>query len=551
MPSSRSHKKESRSRSRSRSCSKSRSRSRSKSPEKKFEWCDIYQYFKNRLVGDKELMIAGSDSYTNVTNSVTEIIPTNHAVTYDTPVINYNIDYIAHGSPFFVREDGIYVYFFVISVDTACQFTLFVNGQEQKLTCGGTNSGAGQVILRGMLQLKKNDQVVMRNYITTANSLTSLVYAGGSQVGNSSTMLLLKIAPLNPPKLPNECECKHLCLPHSKKRLFKKVEEALLCDHELMVKGFDIAGTFCNGGQLVPLEGDVAFSSQHHVTGLQWNISNPSQVIVQEDGVYKMFFLVTEQTAAQFAFAVNGVPIESTTQGTNKGSGQLTSRGLFTLYKGDIVTVRNHSSQNGTVQITDKAGGANVAISIIMTVFKIAPICKPVHKEVPKCVQEAMECWYDKLKTYLLCKEYLQIAGSKAYSSVTDTVVKTVPQNGSFYWSTPVVEYKVAFRPGDTFVKIEKTGLYDIFTDIATNEPLQMCLFVNGVPDISTNFGRDSGGNRCAMRQFVALNKGDIVSVHNYLSTSANVTTISNAGGNNIGNNAVFMLFYLHPLCLE
>jgi len=283
---------------------------------------------------------------------------------------------------------------------------------------------------------------------------------------------------------------------------------------------------------------------------LTWNVANPSQVVIKQDGIYKLFFMITEQTAVQFAFTVNGVAVESTTEGTNKGAGQLTSRALLTLKKGDIVTVRNHSSQNGAAQITDHAGGANASISVVLTVFKIAPICKPVYKEVPHCVAEELECWYEPLKNYLLCKEYLQIAGAKAYFSIVNSLIQTVLPNAPFYWSTPVLkEHHVKFTPGDNFLKIEKTGLYDIFADIATNEPLQIALFVNGVAVPITNFGRDSGSNRCIIRQFVALKCGDVISIRNYLSTSPSVTTVSNAGGNNVGNNLLIMAFFLHPIC--
>ena len=490
-------------------------------------------------------MVAGSSSYINLVNTVSDIIPTYHTIPFNAVTTRYNLDYIANGSPFFVREDGIYIAFFAIAVDTACQFTLFVNGVMQPTTCLGTNSGAGQVISRYMLELKKDDHVTVRNYITTANSLTTLINAGGTQVGNSGTFVMLKIAPLCKPKY----EKKYSRISHKKKRLFKAVQEALVCDDELMVKGFNTVGTFYNTvGQIVPLEGDVNFAQQTCASGLYWNPASPSQVVVKKDGVYKVFFMLTEQTAAQFAISVNGNAIESTTNGTNKGAGQLSSRSILELRKGDVITVRNHSSQNGPVQITDHAGGANASIDLILTVFRIAPICKPVLKCVPKCVEEKLECLYKPLKQYLLCKDHLQIAGSKAFFSATDAMVQTVPQNGAFYWSTPTVDSRNAhFRPGESTFVVHECGVYDVFGDIATNEPMQFCLFINGVAEPSTNFGRDSGGNRCIMRQFVHLKKGDVVSVRNFFSTSASITTISNAGGNNIGNNAVFMAFLLHP----
>jgi hypothetical protein len=50
------------------------------------------------------------------------------------------------------------------------------------------------------------------------------------------------------------------------------------------------------------------------------------------------------------------------------------------------------------------------------------------------------------------------------------------------------------------------------------------------------------------MRQFVLLNKGDNVEIRNYLSYANPVHTAENAGGQFIGQNALFIAFMLHPL---
>jgi len=504
---------------------------------------------KNRLVKDKELMVAGSTAYTNNTNTLIGNTAQNQATVYNTNVINYNIDYVKFGSPFFVREKGVYIIFFVSSTNTSAQFTIFVNNVLQNYSTIGSNAGAGQVISRQMLYLNKNDNVVIRNYITASGDIIASG-GGGTNVGNSETCVMMKIATNCNIKKSTKKACKKLmkCLHHSKQKLFHNLKEKLECDDELMMKGFNITGTFfTKAGQTVALEGDVIFDTNSNVNGLTWNPMSPTQITIQEDGIYKLFFVLNTNTACQFAMTVNGVAIETTTQGTNKGAGQLSSRALLTLRKNDIVTIRNHSSLLGPIVISTNAGGLEPTVDIIYTIFKIAPICKPTCEKLSYHLEKRLKCLYTKFKQYLLCDDKLQITGSPSYLSLSNTVYQLVNQNNPFYFSHTIVKKHMEYMPGGTDIVVKENGLYDVFVDIATNEPLQLALSINGVINPYTIFGRDSGANRVIIRQFVLLKRGDVVRIMN-LSTSE-VTTTQNAGGNYIGNNCMFMLFKLHNLC--
>lgn len=514
--------------------------------EKKFDICDIYDYFRNRLLEDEQLMVAGSDAYLYASNNISQTIPTNHAITFNTNVLNYNIETVKIDSPFFIRDDGVFILFFVATVDSACQFTIFINGIIKELSCVGTNSGAGQVVSRHLMKLKKNDNVVIRSYISTANSFKSNLFSGGSDPGNDLTFLMMKISSLDHPVKEEDEEC----LPKHKLRLFKHLTEKLLSDKELMVKGFNICGTFSNvNTQSVLTDASVVFNTQNNVSGLLWSSSvNPDQVKIVEDGVYKLFFMVNTPTPAQFTFAVNGVLVATTTQGSSKGAGQITIRTLLELKKNDVVTVNNHLSSNGSVTINSGAGGSQASIATILTIFKIAPLVKPVIKTVDCDLVEKFKCYYKQFKQFLLCKEYLQLAGSPSYMSLVSSALQEVAINDAFYWPTTVESYNITHVQGRETVIIEKSGVYDLFVDICTDEPIQYTLFVNGTPDPLTIFGRDSGANRCLSRQFVKLNKGDVVQVKNYTSYANNVHTAINAGGNYIGQNSLFMAFLLHPV---
>lgn len=510
----------------------------SDSDKEKCDLNDLYNYYKFKLLTDNDLMIAGSNAYLNVSDDNADIIPVNAPVEFNKTGEKYNIEYKYAGAPFAVRESGIYVLFFICNVQQSSEFSIFVNGEVVPRTTTANNSGAGQIVLRNMLKLKKNDTILVRNYASSSGAILTSKYDGGLQVGNDSTFLIMKVAPYEDN---HHCHNFNLdCLSKKKKYLFKKVLDKLLLEPNLMLKGFDTHGVFYRTTtQTVSQENDVNFEYNNNVNNLTWNVSSPEKVYINEDGVYKVFCLLTTNTAAQFAITVNGVPDELTTQGTNKGAGQLTLRTFLSLKKGDYLTLRNHTSAN-SITLSQNVGGINNSLSAEMTIFKIAPLDKPELPSYKKC-----HCDYDKFKCYLLSQECLQVAGSPAYFSVGSGHHQILNVNDQFNWDVENLKNNVLFAQGNSELIINKDGIYDIFADVITAEPLQMTLFINGVPDLKTVSGRDSGASRCLMRQFVKLSKGDIIDIRNYQSNSSTVQTTTTTGGTRVSQTCLFMAFML------
>ena len=502
---------------------------------------EIYKYYKYRLLTDNDLMVSGSNAYLNNYNNSGSNIQLTQSANISNTSIKYNIDYPYVGAPFYVRESGVYIVFFVISTDQPSQFCFYVNGMELSLTRCGNNTGAGQLVLRNMLQLKKNDCVVIRNSMSTMSSVTSNLFFGGVLLGNDMTFLMMKIAPYEPLKC---VEWDEKCLSKQKNYLYKKLMEKMLLDKELMLKGFNIRGTFyTTTTQTVATESDVVFDTQSNVNGLTWFYSSPSQIVVTEDGIYKIFFLGTNTVPLQLSLSINGVPIDYTTQGLNKGASQLTLRTIIELKKNDIISVKNHTSYNGSIVLSSNTGGVQLSLSALLSVFKISPSCK---SKLDVCeLNSYHKKSYDVFKNYLLNQKCLQIVGSPAYATLSSDIVQKIDICNSYDWSTTALQNNIHHNQGATTITINEDGIYDVFTDILTNEPSQLALFINETPEVSTIFGRDSGGSRCLMRQFVKLLKGDIISVRNYESYSGILTSGNNAGGNLVAQNCLFMIFKL------
>jgi len=524
---------------------KSDSDSESEHSKKKYCFDEVYNYYKFKLLHDDSLMVGGSNSYIYSYNNTEQIIPKSYPVNYGNNGYSYNVHHINFNDPFAVRESGIFVIFFIAHVEQSSQFSLFINGEYQSLTTNGNNAGAGQLILRSMLKLNKNDTIIIRNYLSSSSSLFASNNAGGLQTGNNLTFLLMKMS-----ALPNEEYNKithtwnHSCLSKKKLHLYKKILDKMLCDKELMLKGFNIHGTFFSqNSQVILTEANVLWDKYLNVSGLNWTSSNPDQIQICEDGVYKIFFVVTTNTAAQFTICVNDVPYDPSTQGSDKGAGQISTRTLLELKKGDYITIKNHTSSNGQIITSTFAGGNQPNLSVLCTIFKIAPLCKPII--VPCKLNSYHKKCYEKFRNFLLTNKCLQITGSPAYLSTLSSHSQNVLINQSFNFEINSIQKDIIHIQATPEIIIDKDGIYDIFADVITQQSCQITLFVNGIPDLNTVSGKDSGASRTIMRQFIKLYKGDCITIRNYESHSGEVTTSINNGGDLIGHPSLFMLFKL------
>ena len=515
---------------------------------------NLYYYMRCKLYNDDDLMIAGANSMVCATSKSYKVIPSNFPIELESDDLIYNVKHYDIGAPYFVKKDGIYVIFIAISTDQASQFTIFVNGIVVPLTCIGNNSGAGQLISRHLLKLHKNDSVSVVNYQTT-NPVELPEYIGGIQPSVNVAFLLHKVAPL-----PNQLHCadyNEKCLNEKKLCLFKKLKHMLIDDPILMLKGFNTTGSFFNyDNQVVTPENPFIFTNHSNVNNLTF-VNNTSNIIINEDGIYKIFFLVSTTTSAQVAFFVNDIPLPETVNGTNKGAGQLTIRKLVSLKKGDVFSVRNHTSGN-SITLNPNPGGHLSSINLLLTIYKASPTLDKlmILDDYEKCTEyhKYDECdkyqkLYHDFKQFLLHKRYFNLTGSKGYISVYGATKDILVLGESLRWNTDNLKRNIKHVQGEQELIIEHNGLYDIFADVITDQPAQFTLFINGIEDSTTTMGRDSGGNRTLVRQLVKLNKNDVITLRNWKSNVNPISTSVNPGGNFISQSYSLMVYQLFNDC--
>jgi hypothetical protein len=192
------------------------------------------------------------------------------------------------------------------------------------------------------------------------------------------------------------------------------------------MKGYNVHGVFSNfASQTVALEGPVVFTNGNNINGLipMDGTGTYTQIKIEEEGTYRLEFLCTTDTSAQFAIFINGIVRTGTIFGSNKGAGQIVIRNIIQLKKGDLVSINNHTS-GGPVTLSQDAGGLLPGISALLQIVKITPPqCMPHHYKENKHCFEKMYCNF---KKYLLMNKHLQLTGSEAYFTVLSSTTPLV-----------------------------------------------------------------------------------------------------------------------------
>jgi hypothetical protein len=508
----------------------------------------IYKYYKYLLQTDPGLMISGSQGYASATNTISEIIPQNFPVTLENLILSHNVDHLNFYSPHHIRQSGIYLYLFAITTDQATQIALFVNGQPQYLDRVGSNSGAGQILLRGLLKLNNGDSLVIRNNLSGSATFTSNLYVGGTLIGNPSTLVIAMIAPNNPTTLDTDFDLK--CLKKKELKLFRKLSHRLDLDPDVSLRGARVYGAiYTKSAQTVPINADIVWDNYNNINGISWSASAPTNITVLEDGMYCIMTILNVNVAAQITLCINNTPNVDTTQGINRG-GMLSIRTIKQLYKNDIITIRNFTSTT-SFDLVANAGGKYDTNAAILTIHMMGPVVPVVPEQPTKinyCKKHLYKNLYPTFVNYLLSHPEYMIAGCGAYISTMSDTKQVIPVNTPIEWNINNLNYNMRFVTGTSDIVINISGIYELSFDILTDEPAQYTLFVNGVPDLTTTTGRTGGASRLLMKQILKLYADDVISIRNYESNAGILYIALNAGGIEVEKNRTFVLFLLAPL---
>ncbi len=338
-----------------------------------------FAIIKKWMKCDPSLILQGVDVYGSFYSTTSQIENIENSVLFDK---NQNLNGLTHtlgSGDITVSKDGIYIFVFIVNTSQACQFTLFVNGIPNQSTTAGINKGANVLQLRQQLELKAGDVISIKNHTSSAGPVTISQNAGGTLTGTNVELIVSRICVA--PALQDDCPVEPACVLERDCR-YKLFKQYLLEDKYLELKGCE-SYYLVNSTSLqkLYLEDPVSWSYNNALQKTYFK-SGESTVKVLESGIYYLHFDLQGRTPSQFTIFVNNVDDPSTVTGIDSGSGQVSIRQLVELHKGDVLSVKNHSSFLNPVISVMNPGGNNSGINALFLGQRLGPIPKKCHKPI-------------------------------------------------------------------------------------------------------------------------------------------------------------------------
>lgn len=344
-----------------------------------------FDMFKKWMKYDPSLMAYGCDCYGSFYSTREQDVAVDANVLFD---LNQNVLNMTHtlgSGDVTIQKAGVYMFIFIVQTTQSCQFTIFVNGVPNQTTTAGINKGANVLQLRQEIELNAGDVVSVKNHVSATGSIKISQNSGGTLTGINAEFIVYKVAV--PQKLLT-CNEQVMSFELEKDCVYRKFKHYLLEDEKIELEGSEgyyfVSSTVL---QTLNLEDSVYFGLQ----GLHKNTlfkTGTDTVTVLKSGVYNLTFDLQARQPSQFTIYVNNVPNNSTIAGTDSGSGQVSVRQLLELNKGDVLSVKNHSSFLNPVITSMNPGGKKPGVNTIFTGFRLGPLpkkpCPPQPPQPPK-----------------------------------------------------------------------------------------------------------------------------------------------------------------------
>jgi hypothetical protein len=511
---------------------------------------DMYTDLKCKLLQDKSLQVGGCDAYGCFYSVNAQQLSPGAAIQFDISQNTLNVDRSADLKNLYVRRDGVYLIILHIIPDQASQWTLFVNGIPQFDKTAGTFNSSGQLTITYLINLKKDDNLCVRNYISSSSAVAISQIVGGNRPGANVEIVIKKLAPYPYKKHYNQDDNNSdNKLSHKLKKKFNVLLKWLLKDPQIMITGTDVYGSvYSTDTQIVQVNDSILYDYNQNLLNMTHTLGT-GDLTVSKDGMYFFAILLESTQSCQFTIFLNGSPVASTTTGINKGASVLQLRQLIELKAGDVVSVRNYTSASGAVTIQQNPGGSLIGVDTEFILLRLSPppaIIKNVEQKSAFELEE--DCLYKQFKTYLLNKDKLDLVGKESYFILNSDTTYSMNLEDPVLWSFAGPTKNVSYTQGDPTITINEDGVYKLIFDLEAYQPSQFTIYVNNVPIPSTIAGTASGSGQVSIRQLLELHKGDVLQAKNHSSFLNPVVTILNPGGVNSSSNAIFAGYRLGPI---
>lgn len=366
------------------------------------------------------------------------------------------------------------------------------------------------------------------------------------------------------------------------KDLYKYLKYKLLKDENMMIGGSSAYGSFFSRNvQVINPAEPVVFETKHVSLNIDHEAGS-SSVYVRASGLYQAIFAIETDEPCQFTYYVNDLELKYTTMGRNSGAGQLLIPALLNLNKNDEITIRNYQSSVVPVHTNNNAGGVSggtdISTNTELVLYKMSPKINefdmtpndhtyrdiwdfqdrfintnrfPNHltEKIGRIAKYARKYKHKfrEIKKRMLCDKSLDLE-NVAYGTFCSHKSQVINLNSPVIFERSDYILNMDFTINTSDVTIKKDGVYMLFFVILTSQAAQFTVYVNGVPDMTSTAGLNAGASNLTLRQTFILRAGDIVNIKNHTSAIGAVTTSTNPGGFQEGDNAILLLNKIAPL---
>jgi len=127
-------------------------------------------------------------------------------------------------------------------------------------------------------------------------------------------------------------------------------------------------------------------------------------------------------------------------------------------------------------------------------------------------------------------ERHLMVNGSDSYGMFYSYCPQTIEPNNKIVLEKKSHVLNLCLEQESNCVRIYRSGIYVINFTIQLDQPGQIAIFVNDNPELSSLTATNNSSSFITIHQILCLNKGDCVSIRNYLTPYPLTTSILSSG---------------------
>ena len=127
-------------------------------------------------------------------------------------------------------------------------------------------------------------------------------------------------------------------------------------------------------------------------------------------------------------------------------------------------------------------------------------------------------------------EKHLMVNGSDSYGMFFSYCPQVIDPNNKVVFEKKSHVLNLCYDDCNHTIKIKRCGIYVVNLTCQFDQPGQIAIFINDNPDLSSLTASNNSQNFITVHQILCLNKGDKLSVRNYLSPYPLTTSVPSAG---------------------